>query len=304
MSLQTVIFVPYKQFFEQMEYSVLPQWGVLSAGFAEVHSEWNYKDVCSPFVRLYLVTAGSGEIVFSDGGSIVLRPGYMYIVPAYRRHTNRCESMMRHYYVHVYEERGTSMGVTDGGLDFMGEIKADAFYEDVFRRIIQENPDIALTDADPRSYDNGSPLMAMMATSASRPLASRVMTMGLIATLMARWMACVPQTSTVKHPGVGSALTRIWGNPFEEFSMEELAAGAGMTADYFIRVFKAETGLTPKQYVTRLRMQVAQRRLVMEPVSIRDIAESTGYTDINYFTRVFRQVVGMSPGRYRRMTWK
>ena len=79
----------------------------------------------------------------------------------------------------------------------------------------------------------------------------------------------------------------------------ELARATGLSIRAFERAFAAEYGLPPQQYLKRLRLQTASRRLVASRETIAEIAAGSGFSDQSHFTREFRRVTGMTPGRYR-----
>ena len=68
----------------------------------------------------------------------------------------------------------------------------------------------------------------------------------------------------------------------------------------FSRRFKAATGLAPLDYVQRLRIEQAKRRLERTGDAIEDIAWQVGYEEPAAFRRIFLRLTGISPGRYRR----
>ena len=76
---------------------------VLNVGYAVHDSDWNWKDVSSPFTRLYYVTDGHAQIKMEDGIHD-LYPDNLYIVPSFTRHTNICDGHFEHYYIHIYED--------------------------------------------------------------------------------------------------------------------------------------------------------------------------------------------------------
>jgi len=79
----------------------------------------------------------------------------------------------------------------------------------------------------------------------------------------------------------------------------ELARATGLSVRAFERAFAAEYGLPPQQYLKRLRLQTASRRLVASRETIAEIAAGSGFSDQSHFTREFRRVTEMTPGRYR-----
>ena len=68
----------------------------------------------------------------------------------------------------------------------------------------------------------------------------------------------------------------------------------------FKRRFTAATGLAPIQYVQRLRIEDAKRRLERTDASVDDISWRVGYEDPAFFRRLFKRTTGMAPGAYRK----
>lgn len=86
----------------------------------------------------------------------------------------------------------------------------------------------------------------------------------------------------------------------EEITLEQLAELAGVSSRHLDRLFTAEFQMTPKQYLIKLRMDKARTLLARTRRSVTDIAFECGYTDSNYFARVFRKECGMPPQQYRK----
>lgn len=82
-------------------------------------------------------------------------------------------------------------------------------------------------------------------------------------------------------------------------TLDDLASVAGFSAQHLNRVFNRLLGMTPLQYLTRLRMQHAAALLTDGRLTLRAIAEAVGYDDPYYFSRLFKQHVGRSPAQYR-----
>lgn len=86
----------------------------------------------------------------------------------------------------------------------------------------------------------------------------------------------------------------------EEFSLERLAAQAGLSKFHFQRLFKAATGVTPSRYHMDLRINEARRLLRETKMSVVDVALEVGYANPSHFARLFRRETGLSPSDYRR----
>lgn len=71
---------------------------------------------------------------------------------------------------------------------------------------------------------------------------------------------------------------------------------------YISRRFKQETGLTTLEYLQKIRIEKACTLLSGSKLTIREVAQKTGYDDIKFFNRVFHKLVGMTPGEYRKQS--
>ena len=79
----------------------------------------------------------------------------------------------------------------------------------------------------------------------------------------------------------------------------KLAAIAGVSKFHFIRLFSATTGLTPYQYMIRLRLRSAAQLLSTTGHPVTDIAKMCGYASAGQFAAAFRRQYGASPTVFR-----
>ena len=86
----------------------------------------------------------------------------------------------------------------------------------------------------------------------------------------------------------------------EEFSLDRLAAQAGLSRFHFQRLFKAATGVSPSRYHIDLRLNEARRLLRETKMGVVDVALEVGYANPSHFARLFRRETGLSPSDYRR----
>ena len=84
--------------------------------------------------------------------------------------------------------------------------------------------------------------------------------------------------------------------------VERLAEAIGVSAGHLSRVFRDETRLTAKEYVMRVRIEVARYLMRETRESVDVIAERVGLSDAPHLGRVFRQHTGATPGPYRAST--
>ena len=86
-----------------------------------------------------------------------------------------------------------------------------------------------------------------------------------------------------------------------EINVEEYAVSRGMSASNFFQNFKQITGLSPLQFIVRLRLSNAQNLLENSNLTIAEISNDVGYENPLYFSRLFHKHIGVSPSEYRKM---
>lgn len=88
----------------------------------------------------------------------------------------------------------------------------------------------------------------------------------------------------------------------EEFltleGLDALARRLQVSKAHLIRKFTKETGISPGKYIIRVRVEYAKLLLRGEGNSIAYVAEAAGFANANYFAKVFRRELGMSPSEY------
>ncbi len=89
-------------------------------------------------------------------------------------------------------------------------------------------------------------------------------------------------------------------NYSKPLNIDEYADSRHMSTCWFIRCFKRILKVTPMQYILSLRMANAQSLLETTEYNISEIAESVGYDNPLYFSRLFHKHIGVSPSEYRK----
>jgi AraC-like DNA-binding protein len=84
-----------------------------------------------------------------------------------------------------------------------------------------------------------------------------------------------------------------------EMPLSRLAELAGLSPFHFLRTFQRITGLTPHQYLRRVRLREAALRLSDGPARVIDVAFASGFNDLSAFNRAFRAEFGVTPRGFR-----
>lgn len=88
----------------------------------------------------------------------------------------------------------------------------------------------------------------------------------------------------------------------DPISVDDIAQWSGLSKYHFMHRFREQTGYTPVQYLTKVRIEHAAQLLQLSGRTIEDIAHDVGYANSNYLCKIFRKYVGCTPGAFRKGT--
>lgn len=99
-------------------------------------------------------------------------------------------------------------------------------------------------------------------------------------------------------PQLAKALNAMHGDMRRPWTVERAARVAGLSRSAFAERFTAVVGLSPMDYLLRLRMALAKDRLRFGGTRLAEVAEACGYRSVSAFSTAFRRVVGIAPGAF------
>src|SRR5262249_38394807 len=104
----------------------------------------------------------------------------------------------------------------------------------------------------------------------------------------------------LSHPRLRRVVDRMEAELGTDLDLKTLAAESGYSRNHFLRMFRAATGYSPHQYLLHLRVKQAQALLKDPSLRLIDIARACGFSSHAQLSRLFRQVIGITPSEYRR----
>ncbi len=126
---------------------------------------------------------------------------------------------------------------------------------------------------------------------------------GAIGHLLLAQLQALPGAGKQASPGAGvvAAAERLLADNIEDpVSIPTLARQLGVSYSYFRREFKARTGLSPKRYLQRMRLERARRLLGSTVQSLEQIAERVGFSSAFHLSAEFKREFGLPPRDWRR----
>ena len=126
---------------------------------------------------------------------------------------------------------------------------------------------------------------------------------GLVFEILAEASRCKAAADERKSPRwLGQVTEFLHANFSASLALESVAGIADVHPVHLARVFRRQTGGTIGEYVRRLRVEFACRRISDSNESLTEIALAAGFSDQSHFTRTFKNQLGITPGEYRKIS--
>lgn len=273
---------------------------LLYADSSRVETWWNYQDVISPFYRLYLITKGKGKVYINQKGYELL-PGQLFLIPKFAFHSYECDDFMEHYYICFFDETKGGKGISNP-MKMDLQIEATPMDYSLMERFLALNPYKSLPTSDPKHYDNDRNIYTREDEVSVSTFSNLVESSGILLQLFSRFITeeCLlsPEANSL-YEKLDVAIQYINKHLDKRISVSVLADLMCITPDHFSKVFKRIIGMPPCEYIQMKRIERAQTLLLTSHMSIIEIAEKVGITNLSQFSRLFSKMVRCSPREYR-----
>lgn len=101
------------------------------------------------------------------------------------------------------------------------------------------------------------------------------------------------------HSRLHYVLNYIHEHLADKIAVNNLCRKAYLSRNDFFKWFKEQFGVTPLEYINRERVKLAKQLLADEKNSVTSVSQQCGFSDVNYFVRLFKKTEGITPGTYR-----
>ena len=128
----------------------------------------------------------------------------------------------------------------------------------------------------------------------------RIRSIASIAEILARHIMLENMMKPVLYLGIERAVAFIHANLCRQISIREICAHTHLSTSALYRQFQRQFGCTVSKYINARRTEKAAELLEKTQLSIDSISEQLGFSDATYFTRIFKQEMGLPPMQYRK----
>lgn len=246
---------------------------ILDSAYVHGDSDWKLVGVCSPYSRIYYIESGEAK-VFSGNETLILKPGYVYIIPPELTINGSCENAYTKIYFHFCINRpdGYDMFAGCGKVlsCFIGEEKV----AEVKRLFFSEN----LTDTLKLKNEILATALSLFPEENARVL-----------------------SSVIYSPQVQRAIDYIKDNLSIQLSVKILSENLFVAQTTLSKHFRDEVGVNIGKYIDDIVFESAKKMLIKTDIPIQEISEKFGFCDRFYFSRRFKEKFDFTPYRYRKM---
>lgn len=270
---------------------------VLNVGHMRTSRRFGGAEVSSPFARLYYLTKGSVTIHLPNQ-DVEAHPGFMYLIPSFMPHSYTCENDCEFYYLFVYERYGKQSDIFDI-YNFPYKVEANHAIDLLFQNYCNFYPELNFPYQTEEDFYTHSSYFDYVERYSQMDKATKMQLLGFVWIVASFFMKRSNSKLDSMDERVTKVMTFVKTHVNLPLSLEDMAQEINVTKSHLGRIFRESLGISPLQYVTRTKVQCAQRLLMTTTHSIRYIASEVGFQDVSYFIRVFKRSIGLTPQEYR-----
>jgi len=286
-----------------MNKRVLKQtFSLLNIDYVKLDSKWNYKNVISPYHRIYYIDGGEGHISDTET-DLPLAAGFLYLIPSYTLCNFSCQDYLSQYFVQFFEESATGDTLFS---NVRSILKIAANEQDIrnFQRLVEINPGRGINRSDnPKVYEKSIYYKEYQQLNNHQKFSDFLETQGILLQLLSRFI--VPQMFQTREVDLTpvkilDAMKFIEVNLHLPLSVGLLADRANLNPEYFSRLFEKHMGIRPMAFINEKRIARAVHMMAISQTMNSEIASLTGFESLVYFSRTFKRITGLTPARYRK----
>ncbi len=274
---------------------------LLHIDYVKLNHEWSFSNVISPYYRLYYIDEGIGSIS-DNSGQVILEPGYLYLIPSFTICNLKCEKYLSQYFIQFFEESPDGISLFNQNRNV---IKLNATETDItlIKLMLQNNPGRGINRSNnPKAYEKEAFYKEYQSLNNELNPNLKFQNQGILLLLISSFLNTksfkqnAPQSTPSK---ILDTMSYIQIHIAENLTVTELAQRVNQSKDYFSKQFLIHTGQRPLNYIHEKKIERAQYLIATTNKTFLEIALNTGFISLPHFSRIFKQIVSLTPGEYR-----
>lgn len=274
---------------------------LLHIDYVKLNNNWNFNNVISPYYRLYYIDEGMG-IISNNSDKLILEPGYLYLIPSFTICNLNCEEYLSQYFIQFFEESPDGISLFNQNRNVM---KLPATETDIvlIKQMLQGNPGRGINRSDnPKEYEKEAFYKEYRSLNDTMKTHLKFENQGILLLLISRFLndknfkQNAPQSTPSK---ILDTMSYIQLHLDKNLTVAELAQRVNQNQDYFSKQFFIHTGQRPLNYIHEKKIERAQYLIATTTKSFLEIALDTGFSNLPHFSKIFKQIVSLTPGEYR-----
>jgi AraC-like DNA-binding protein len=281
---------------------------LLHVDYVKLNHNWNYNNVISPYYRLYYIDEGIGFV--SDGSNrLTLEPGYLYLIPSFTICNLSCDAYLSQFFIQFFEESPDGISLFTNNRSVM-KLKATEIDILLIKRLLHRNPGRGINRSDnPKVYEKEAYYKEYKSLNNEIKIHLKFENQGILLQLISRFLSSngfKSDNSQSAPSKILSTMSYVQLHLDENLTVAQLAKRVNQNQDYFSKQFLIHTGQRPLSYIHEKKIERAQYLIATTAKTFLEIAIDTGFSNLPHFSKIFKQIVSLTPGEYRHQNsqWK
>jgi len=274
---------------------------LLHVDYVKLNHNWNFNNVISPYYRLYYIDDGTGFISDSTV-RLTLEPGNLYLIPSFTICNLNCNTYLSQYFIQFFEESPDGISLFNNNRNVM-KLSATEIDIMLIKRLFSSNPGRGINRSNnPKVYEKEVYYKEYQALNNEMKTHQKFENQGIILQLISRFLSSkdFKTNSSQSAPSkILDTMSYVQLHLGENLTVAQLAKRVNQNQDYFSKQFLIHTGKRPLNYIHEKKIERAQHLIATTNTTFLEIAMDTGFSNLPHFSKIFKQIVSLTPGEYR-----